>query len=41
VYKNTPYQFNEYRKERYMEEINKQNEYWWRIQVILIKKLMQ
>jgi hypothetical protein len=27
VYKNTPYQFNEYRKERYMEEINKQNEY--------------
>jgi hypothetical protein len=20
--------FNEYRKERYMEEINKQNEYW-------------
>jgi hypothetical protein len=27
VYNNTPYQFNEYRKERYMEEINKQNEY--------------
>jgi hypothetical protein len=27
VYKNTPYQFNEYRKERYIEEINKQNEY--------------
>jgi hypothetical protein len=24
-----------------MEEINKQNEYWWLIQVILIKKLMQ
>jgi hypothetical protein len=27
VYKNKPYLFNEYRKERYMEEINKQNEY--------------
>jgi hypothetical protein len=27
VYNNTPYQFNEYRKERYIEEINKQNEY--------------
>jgi hypothetical protein len=27
VYNNKPYQFTEYRKERYMEEINKQNEY--------------
>jgi hypothetical protein len=27
VYNNKPYQFTEYRKERYMEEINNQNEY--------------
>ncbi len=27
IYNNKPYQFTEYRKERYMEEINKQNEY--------------
>ncbi len=27
VYKNKPYQFIEYRKERYMEEIDNQNEY--------------
>jgi len=26
-YKNTPYQFTEYRKERYMEEIDKQDQY--------------
>jgi len=27
VYQNKPYQFTEYRKQRYMEEINNQNEY--------------
>jgi hypothetical protein len=27
VYNNKPYQFTEYRKERYMEEIENQNEY--------------
>jgi len=27
LYKNRPFQFTEYRKERYMEEINNQNEY--------------
>jgi len=27
IYNNKPYQFTEYRKERYMEEINNQNEY--------------
>lgn len=28
VYNNKPYQFTEYRKERYQELIEKQNEYW-------------
>jgi chaperone required for assembly of F1-ATPase len=29
VYKNKPYQFTEYRQERYRELIENQNEYWW------------
>jgi hypothetical protein len=28
VYKNKPYQFTEFRKERYRELIEQQNEYW-------------
>jgi hypothetical protein len=30
VYKNKPYQFSEYRQERYKELIENQNEYWYR-----------
>jgi hypothetical protein len=29
VYKNRPYQFTEYRQERYKELIENQNEYWY------------